>query len=100
MSSMREQVEETERDAVLVEDAALIRMMGYRSWRRSLRGVPYEQVDPFILVHEGRFRLSELAGKSTPSIRTEGSTTSGTCWKDRPAPVTAPGPAERWSGHG
>ena len=29
MRSMREQVEETERDAVLVEDAALIRMMGF-----------------------------------------------------------------------
>ena len=29
MRNMSEQVEETERDAVLVEDAALIRMMGF-----------------------------------------------------------------------
>ena len=29
------------------------------------RAVPYERLDPFILVHEGRFRLSEMAGKDT-----------------------------------
>jgi quercetin 2,3-dioxygenase len=29
------------------------------------RGAPYELTDPFILVHEGRFRLSEMAGKDT-----------------------------------
>jgi hypothetical protein len=29
------------------------------------RSIPYERVDPFILVHEGRFRLSDLAGKDT-----------------------------------
>jgi hypothetical protein len=39
--------------------------------------VPDEQVDPFILVHEGRRRLSDLKG-STPSIPIEASTTSGT----------------------
>ena len=63
---MRQQVEETARDAILVEDAALIRMMGMPV----LEAVPsrratYEQTDPFILVHEGRFRLSEMAGKDT-----------------------------------
>jgi len=63
---MRQQVEETARDAILVEDAALIRMMGMPV----LEAVPsrratYEQTDPFILVHEGRFRLSEMAAMDT-----------------------------------
>ena len=63
---MRQQVEETARDAILVEDAALIRMMGMPV----LEAVPsrtatYERTDPFILVHEGRFRLSEMAAKDT-----------------------------------
>jgi quercetin 2,3-dioxygenase len=63
---MRQQVEETSRDAVLVEDAALIRMMGMPVLEAlPSRTAPYEQVDPFILVHEGRFRLSEMAGKDT-----------------------------------
>ena len=29
------------------------------------RAVPYEQVDPFILVHEGRLRLSDMKGVDT-----------------------------------
>jgi redox-sensitive bicupin YhaK (pirin superfamily) len=29
------------------------------------RGAPYELTDPFILVHEGRFRPSEMAGRDT-----------------------------------
>jgi hypothetical protein len=63
---MRQQVEETERDAVLVEDAALIRMMGMPVLEAvPSRGAPYERTDPFILVHEGRFRLSEMSGKDT-----------------------------------
>ncbi len=66
MSDVRQQIEETERDASLVEDAALIRMMGMPILEAlPSRAVPYEQVDPFILVHEGRFRLSEMAGKDT-----------------------------------
>jgi hypothetical protein len=66
MSDVRQQVEETERDASVVEDAALIRMMGMPVLEAlPSRAVPYEQVDPFILVHEGRFRLSEMAGKDT-----------------------------------
>ncbi|MEA2498512.1 MAG: quercetin 2,3-dioxygenase [Actinomycetota bacterium] len=60
------QIERTKRDAVLVEDAALIRMMGMPVLEAlPSRGAPYEQVDPFILVHEGRFRLSEMTGKDT-----------------------------------
>jgi redox-sensitive bicupin YhaK (pirin superfamily) len=61
-----EQIEQTVRDAVLVEDAALIRMMGMPVLEAlPSRGAPYDVVDPFILVHEGRFRLSEMAGKDT-----------------------------------
>ncbi len=63
---MRQQVEQMARDAVLVEDAALIRMMGMPVLEAlPARGAPYELVDPFILVHEGRFRLSEMSGKDT-----------------------------------
>ncbi len=60
---MREQLQATEREAVLVEDAAQIRMMGFPILEAlPSRAVPYEQVDPFILVHEGRRRLSDLKG--------------------------------------
>jgi redox-sensitive bicupin YhaK (pirin superfamily) len=66
MSDVEQQVEEMEREAGLVEDAALIRMMGMPVLEAlPSRAVPYERVDPFILVHEGRFRLSEIAGKDT-----------------------------------
>jgi redox-sensitive bicupin YhaK (pirin superfamily) len=63
---MRQQTEEKARDAILVEDAALIRIMGMSVLEAvpSL-GAPYERTDPFILVHEGRFRLSEMSGKDT-----------------------------------
>jgi hypothetical protein len=75
---MNSQVETTGRDAVLVEDAALIRMMGFPVLEAlPSREVPYEQVDPFILVHEGRLRLSDMKGVDT-SIPTGVSTTSGT----------------------
>src|SRR6266545_659747 len=66
MSDVRQEVGEAERETSLVEDAALIRMMGMPALEAlPSRTVPYEQVDPFILVHEGRFRLSEMAGKDT-----------------------------------
>jgi redox-sensitive bicupin YhaK (pirin superfamily) len=63
---MTTEIKTTGRDAVLVEDAALIRMMGMPVLEAvpSPRA-PYELTDPFILVHEGRFRLSEMAGKDT-----------------------------------
>jgi hypothetical protein len=49
-----------------VEDAALIRMMGMPVLEAlPSRAVPYERLDPFILVHEGRFRMSEMASKDT-----------------------------------
>jgi quercetin 2,3-dioxygenase len=63
---MTEQLEATEREAVLVEDAAEIRMMGFPILEAlPSRRVPYEQVDPFILVHEGRIRLSDMQGVDT-----------------------------------
>ena len=63
---MTEQLQATEREAVLVEDAARIRMMGFPILEAlPSRQVPYEQVDPFILLHEGRMRLSALAGVDT-----------------------------------
>ncbi len=63
---MRQQIEHTERDAILVEDAALIRMMGFPVLEAlPSRTVPYDQVDPFILVHEARMRLSEVGKVDT-----------------------------------
>jgi quercetin 2,3-dioxygenase len=56
----------TGREAVLVEDAALIRVMGFPVLEAlPSRLAPYEQVDPFILVHEGRFRPSDMKGVDT-----------------------------------
>jgi len=54
------------RDVVLVEDAAVIRMMGMPVLEAvpSPRA-PYALTDPFILVHEARFHLSEMVGKQT-----------------------------------
>jgi quercetin 2,3-dioxygenase len=66
MRNMRQEVEQAERDAVLVEDAALIRMMGFPVLEAlPSRTVPYEHVDPFILVHEGRMRLSDVGKVDT-----------------------------------
>jgi redox-sensitive bicupin YhaK (pirin superfamily) len=66
MRNMSQQVETKARDAVVVEDAALIRMMGFPVLEAlPSRTVPYEQVDPFILVHEGRLRLSVVGQVDT-----------------------------------
>jgi len=63
---MNTQVETMEREAVLVEDAARIRMMGMPILEAlPSRSAPYEQVDPFILLHEARLRLSDLANVDT-----------------------------------
>jgi redox-sensitive bicupin YhaK (pirin superfamily) len=63
---MTEQLGTTGREAVLVLDAAQIRMMGFPILEAlPSRVVPYEQVDPFILVHEGRLRLSDLKDRDT-----------------------------------
>jgi redox-sensitive bicupin YhaK (pirin superfamily) len=63
---MSKQVEKTARDAIFVEDAALIRMMGMPVLEAlPSRSTPYQRVDPFLLVHEAQFHLSDLAGKDT-----------------------------------
>lgn len=63
---MSQQVETSSRDVVLVEDAALIRMMGVPVLESvPSRSAPYELTDPFILVHEGRFSPSQLEGRDT-----------------------------------
>ena len=63
---MSQQVDTKAREAVVVEDAASIRMMGFPILEAlPSRTVPYEQVDPFILVHEGRMKLSEVGKVDT-----------------------------------
>ena len=63
---MNTQVETKRREAVLVEDAATIRVMGFPVLEAlPSRSVPYEQVDPFILLHEARLRLSDVANVDT-----------------------------------
>src|ERR687898_660222 len=53
-------------EAVLVQDAARIQMMGLPVLEAlPARGVPYQRVDPFLRVHESRLRLSELSGLDT-----------------------------------
>jgi redox-sensitive bicupin YhaK (pirin superfamily) len=63
---MSQQLEQTARDASLVEDAATTRVMGFPILEAlPSHRIPYEQVDPFILVHEGRIRLSDMANVDT-----------------------------------
>ena len=63
---MRELLATRERDAVRVQDAAEIRMMGFPVLEAlPAPGLPYERVDPFILVHEGRIRLADMKGMDT-----------------------------------
>ena len=63
---MTTKVETTGREAVLVEDAARIRIMGFPVLEAlPSRGAPYNRVDPFILVHEARIRLSDVAKVDT-----------------------------------
>jgi quercetin 2,3-dioxygenase len=66
MRAMTTQLEKTERGAVLVEDAALIRMMGFPVLEAlPSRGAPYERVDPFILLHEARIRAADMTSVDT-----------------------------------
>jgi quercetin 2,3-dioxygenase len=63
---MSQQVRTRSRDAVLVEDARPIRVMGLPVLEPvPSHRAPYELTDPFILVHEGRFRPSEMAARDT-----------------------------------
>ena len=66
MGAMQQEAEVTSREAILVEDAHIRPMMGFEIVEPlPSRSVPYAQVDPFILVHEARFRLSELQDVDT-----------------------------------
>src|SRR3989442_16023913 len=66
MRTMEQRVGPTSRDAVLVEDAHIRPMMGFEILEPlPTRSLPYERLDPFILVHESRFRLSELENVDT-----------------------------------
>jgi hypothetical protein len=63
---MKNQLETTEREALLVEDAALTRVFGQPILEAlPSQEVSYEVVDPFILLHEGRVRLSDFANVDT-----------------------------------
>jgi quercetin 2,3-dioxygenase len=63
---LRNVAEVKSRAAVLVENAALIRMMGMPVLEAlPSRGAAYELVDPFILLHEAQFPLSQMVGKDT-----------------------------------
>jgi quercetin 2,3-dioxygenase len=63
---MTQDLARTSRDAVLVEDAHIRPMMGFEILEPlPTRSVPYKRLDPFILVHESRLRLSELADVDT-----------------------------------
>src|SRR5437899_12547302 len=56
----------TAREAVLVEDAHARPMMGFEVLEPvPTRSAPYERLDPFILLHESRMKLSELADVDT-----------------------------------
>ena len=98
---MTTQIDTAEREIVLVEDAHIRPMMGLEILEPlPSRTIPYSQVDPFILVHEG----------VVPA------TSDGERGHDAPAPwlrqplvrdlglvehrATAPVPAARWSGRG
>jgi redox-sensitive bicupin YhaK (pirin superfamily) len=66
MRKMEQRVEAASRDAVLVEDAHIRPMMGFEILEPvPTRSAPYERLDPFIIVHESRFKLSELADVET-----------------------------------
>jgi redox-sensitive bicupin YhaK (pirin superfamily) len=66
MRTMQETVAETSRDAELVENAHVRPMMGFEILEPlPSRSIPYERLDPFILVHESQMKLSELSGVDT-----------------------------------
>jgi quercetin 2,3-dioxygenase len=66
MRTMQEHIAETSRDAELVENAHVRPMMGFEILEPlPSRSVPYERLDPFILVHESKMKLSELSGVDT-----------------------------------
>jgi redox-sensitive bicupin YhaK (pirin superfamily) len=65
MTAMQ-QIEMTEREVVLVDDAKLIRVMGFPVLEAlPSRGIVYQRVDPFILLHEARIRAADMTDVDT-----------------------------------
>ena len=98
---MNTEVQTKERDAILVEDAGWIRVMGQPVLEAlpSARA-PYAQVDPFILVHEARGRLSpDFANTATKHLH-RGFDNVLYMLEGRSAPATVPARAEPWKGRG
>jgi quercetin 2,3-dioxygenase len=63
---MSQKVGTASREAVLVEDAGLIRVMGFPVLEAvPSRSLSYERTDPFILVHEAKVTLSEYQNVET-----------------------------------
>lgn len=63
---MSQQLETASRDGVLVQDAETISMMGFPVIEAlPSPGAPYSLTDPFILVHEARLRLADVARVDT-----------------------------------
>lgn len=63
---MSHAVETTAREAVRVEDPGHRNIMGIPVLEPvPSPNLPYELTDPFVLVHEGRFRPSDMTGKDT-----------------------------------
>jgi redox-sensitive bicupin YhaK (pirin superfamily) len=63
---MNTPVKTIEREAVLVEAAAVIRVMGFPVLEAlPSRSAPYAKLDPFILLHEARLRPSEVGKVDT-----------------------------------
>ena len=95
---MTTQIETTEREVVLVEDAHIRPMMGLEILESlpSAR-IPYSQVDPFILVHEGVVPITpEWANLDTKHPH-RGFDNLWYLVAARPVPATAPVPMGRWS---
>jgi len=66
MRDVAKQEVATSRKAILIEDAHTRPMMGFEILEPvPSRSAPYEVTDPFILVHEARFKLSELKDVDT-----------------------------------
>ena len=76
---MATKIDTSEREVVLVEDAHIRPMMGLEILEPLPSAhIPYSQVDPFILVHEGVVPADFGARAWTRPIRTVASTTCGT----------------------
>src|SRR5436190_17131147 len=91
----------TAREAVLVEDAHVRPMMGFQILEPvPTRSVPYARLDPFILVHGARFRLSELTDVDTKHPHRGFDNLWYILEGVGPAPVTAQAPRELSSGPG